>query len=353
MSSKAMTSMQRVLTTLNHREPDRVPLFLLLTMHGAKELGLTIRDYFDQAEHVAEGQLRLRSKYRHDCLYTFFYAPLEVEAWGGEVLYADNGPPNTGRPVIRHHEMIPSLKAPAIATTPCLRKVLDATALLKKRVGDDCPIIGVVMSPFSLPVMQMGFAPYLDLLLEQPELFNMLMHINETFCVDWANAQLAAGATAICYFDPVSSATIIPPELYRRTGQPIAARTIARIKGPTATHLASGRSLPIIAELAQTGTLGVGTSCLENLADLKSACRGKLTILGNLNGITMRHWDQQETETFVRQAIAAAGAGGGFILSDNHGEIPWQVSDEVLFAIAEAVHRWGRYPLDSPTRHER
>jgi len=34
-----MTSLERVLTTLGHNEPDRVPLFLLLTMHGAKELG--------------------------------------------------------------------------------------------------------------------------------------------------------------------------------------------------------------------------------------------------------------------------------------------------------------------------
>lgn len=40
MNSQPMTSLQRVLTTLGHKEPDRVPLFLLLTMHGAKELGL-------------------------------------------------------------------------------------------------------------------------------------------------------------------------------------------------------------------------------------------------------------------------------------------------------------------------
>jgi len=41
-----MTSLQRVLTTLEHKEPDRVPFFLLATMHGAKELGLSIKEYF-------------------------------------------------------------------------------------------------------------------------------------------------------------------------------------------------------------------------------------------------------------------------------------------------------------------
>jgi len=83
MKKETMTSRQRVLTTLGHQEPDRVPLFLLLTMHGAKELGLSIRDYFSKAEHVAEGQFRLRAKYGHDCLYGLFYAPVEIEAWGG------------------------------------------------------------------------------------------------------------------------------------------------------------------------------------------------------------------------------------------------------------------------------
>jgi uroporphyrinogen decarboxylase len=48
----------------------------------------------------------------------------------------------------------------------------------------------------------------------------------------------------------------------------------------------------------------------------------------------------------VKSAIAKAGRGGGFILSDNHSEIPWQVPDGVLLAIGDAVERWGRYPLD-------
>ncbi|MGR8935731.1 MAG: methylcobamide--CoM methyltransferase MtbA, partial [Gammaproteobacteria bacterium] len=44
--------------------------------------------------------------------------------------------------------------------------------------------------------------------------------------------------------------------------------------------------------------------------------------------------------------IAKAGRGGGFILADNHGEIPWQVPEAILLAIGDAVERWGRYPLD-------
>lgn len=345
MSSNGLSSLQRVLTTIGHQEPDRVPLFLMLSLHGAKELGLSIKDYFSRPENVVEGQLRLRAKYRNDCLYGFFYAPVEIEAHGGEVIYADDGPPNSGEPFLRQPEDILKMEQVKIKGTSCLVKVLKALTMLKERGQGEVPVIGVAISPFSLPVMQLGFDKYLDIIYERPDLFQRLMTVNEDFCVEWANAQLEAGATAICYFDPVSSPTIVPKELFLKTGFEIARRTIARIKGPVATHLASGISLPIIDELAQTGTLIIGVSAIEDMAELKSACRGRLTLLGNLNGIEMHRWTPEQAEAKVKEAIAKAGPGGGFILSDNHGEIPWQVPDEVTRAISEAVEEWGRFPL--------
>lgn len=338
--------MQRTLTTLGHQEPDRVPFFLLATMHGAKTLGMTIREYFSKAENVVEGQVRMRARYRHDCVTSFFYGPMEVEAWGGGVIWSEDGPPNSGEPFIRKLEDIRYLSPPRVRETACLAKVLQATEMLRDRTKGEVPIIGVAISPFSLPVMQMGFDRYIELMYEQPELFSQLMKVNEAFCADWANAQAEAGATAICYFDPVSSTTITPADMYVKTGFEIARRTIARISAPTVTHMASGRCLPIINMIARTGTGGIGVSVLEDIAELKAACRGKLALTGNLNGIEMARWSPGQAEKNVKEAIAGAGPGGGYILSDNHGEIPWQVSDETLMAISEAVHTWGRYPIE-------
>ncbi len=346
MTGGTMTSMQRTLTALGQREPDRVPLFLLTTHHGAKELGLSIEEYYSRADHVIEGQLRLLRKYRADCLYGFHYASIEVEAWGGTSLFFPDGPPLCGAPVITRPEAIDGLRPPAVEGAAGLQRVLEALRGLKARVGDTVPIIGVAISPFSLPVMQMGFDRYLELIHEQPARFERLMEANIAFTVEWANAQLAAGATAICYFDPVSSTTNIPRQLYLSTGHRVAKRTLAQIKGPTATHMASGRCLGIIGDIADTGTAIVGVSGLEDMRQLKAAANRRVSLLGNLNGIEMRRWSPADAEAAVKRAIAQAGRGGGFLLADNHGEIPWCVQDEVLLAIGEAVERWGRYPLD-------
>ena len=339
-----MTSMERVLTTLGHQEPDRVPFFLMLTMHGARELGLSIQEYFSKAEYVVEGQLRMLEKYRHDCLYPFFYSSMEAEAFGAETIWFEDGPPNCGAPVIRSENDIRTLQVPDIEDT-CLTRVLEAIRALKKEVGDRVPIIGVAISPFSLPVMQMGFAAYIELMHEQPALFDRLMEVNQEFCVNWANAQAQAGATAICYFDPLTSPTITAPGVHLEKGFAIARQTLAEIQSPSVFHLASGRTQAVIDDIVATGSTALGVSITEDLGEVKALCRGRMAVLGNLNGVEMRRWTSQQVEEKVREAIGKAGAGGGFILSDNHGEIPWQVSEEVLLALSEAVHRWGIYPL--------
>jgi uroporphyrinogen decarboxylase len=341
-----MNAMERVMTAISHKEPDRVPFVISVTMQGARELGLSIKDYYAKAEHIVEAQLRMFAKYRHDALNPTFYGALEMEAWGSPTIFRDDGPPNAGPPLIEKLDDIMKLVAPKIEDAPRLQEALKAIRLMKARVGDTVPVLGVVISPFSAPVMQLGFERYLELLFTRPDLFARLMAINEEFCVAWANAQLAAGAGAIAYADPVSSTTIITREMYLRTGWQVAKRVIARIKGGVATHFASGNSLGILPDVMQTGTVAVGVSTLEDLAAIKAVCRGKVAVMGNLNAIAMRHWTPAQAVAEVKAAIAKAGPGGGYLLSDNHGEIPWQVPDEILLVIADAVHTWGRYPLD-------
>lgn len=338
-----MNSMERFLAAVTHKQPDRAPLFLFLSIYGANELQLTVKEYFNKPENIVEAQLRMKKKFNNDCIDTFFYAPIEIEAMGGEVVFYDNAPPNSGEPLIKSFEQISSLNMPVVKQSPQLKKVLDATSMIKSEVSNTTPIIGVVMSPFSLPVMQLGFEKYLEMLYSRPDDFQKLMQINEDFCVEWANAQLEAGATAICYFDPLASPNIIEKETYLKTGNIIAKRTIARINGPTATHLASGITLPVIDDIVNTGTAVIGFSANDDLEQIKKASKNKICLLGNLNALDMINWDDTRIENEIKNIFEKAGEGGGLIIADNHGEIPFQTPENILFKISEAVEKFCKY----------
>ncbi|MFH1463478.1 MAG: uroporphyrinogen decarboxylase family protein [Pseudomonadota bacterium] len=342
-----MTSIERVFTALGHAEPDRVPVFLLVTMHGAKELGLTLREYYSRAEHVVEGQLRMRRRYGHDCLLPFFYGAVEYEAFGGQAVFSDDGPVNAGEPVIRSRADIFALEVPDIRRDPRLQMGLEATRRLVEAARGEVPVVGTVIAPYSLPVMLMGFERYLDLMHDDREAFARLMQVTQRFCVEWANAQLEAGATAVGCADPLAAVNLTETSLYLQTGFPVLVDTLRQINGAAALSLASGRALGRIDTYVKTGAAALGVSNQEDLAELKRQCAGRLPILGNLNGVAMAHWTPQDAEQAVKDCIQAAGRGGGFVLADTHGEIPFQVDEEVLMAIMEAARRWGRYPLEN------
>ena len=339
-----MTSMERSLTAIFHKEPDRVPLFLLLSMYGAREAGVSVKRYFENPALVAKTQIHMKKKYSNDCYYAFQYAAVEVQAMGGEVLFSEDGPPNAGEPIFDTPEDILSFTPPDVLQETCLTNILDVIRRLKAG-NNHTPIIGVVMSPVSLPVMQMGFEAYLDLIMEHPDVFSELMRKNQLFCAQWANAQLEAGATAICYFDPLSSTSMMPAEKYRTWGAAFSRETLSLIGGPTATHMASGRCMDILDDIISTGTQVLGVSANECLDEMKAICKNRVALLGNLDGISMCGWSPERAFYEARYAIQSAADGGGFILSDNHGEIPLQVSEDVLLAIADAVKECGQYPI--------
>lgn len=341
-----MTSSQRLQKALSHMEPDRVPYVLPAAMHPAREMGLTIKEYFSRPQNVVKGQVWLRKKLGNDILCCYPFAALEMLAWGGEAIYFDQGPPNAGEPIIKKPEDILLLEPPDVKGNPALQGTLEAISDLKAIVGNDTPIAGVIVSPISLPIMQMGFEAYLDLIHDRPDLLEHLLQINTEYCVAWANAQLQAGAASIMYSDPTFSPTIMSRDFLLHYGLPTAIDTVSRVNGSAMIHMASGKGLLVVDEVLKAGFVGMSASAEEDLGELKVLCKGKLALVGNLNALEMQHRSDKDIESRIKKAIAMAGPGGGFVLSDNHGEIPFMVEEETLLAIAEAINCWGKYPLN-------
>jgi len=97
----------------------------------------------------------------------------------------------------------------------------------------------------------------------------------------------------------------------------------------------------------ETGTKAVAVSVKDSIVDVKRIANKKVAIIGNLNAIDMVNWDREKTTREVKQLIQKAAPGGGFILSDNHGEIPWQVPEGVLLEIAKTIKEYGNYPIQA------
>lgn len=342
-----MNSYERVMTALSNKEPDRVPVFPFLTSQGAQELELPVKEYFSKGKHIAEGQLRLSRKYPHDCLYPFFYASKEVEAFGGTTIFYENGAPNAGAPIIKHLEDVDKLQCPLPKESNTLEEPLQAIRILAQEKKGQIPIVSAVMSPFSLPSMLMGLEQWLDLLLFGDKTTrDKLLTITEDFCVTWANAQFEAGLDAIAFFDPLATSDVMTRKQFLEFDFELASRTIRRIKGPVVYASAGGRFKHIIDLIPQTGAIGVVLSSRDSILETKQTVGNKINIIGNLNNVEMASWTVEKTKREVDKCLQEGAKDGGFILADQHGELPACVHKDILIAILEEVWKVGKYGSD-------
>lgn len=334
-----MNSMERILAAVQWQEVDRLPFILNLTHHGAKILHQSIREYYSKAENMVKGQIQLQNKYQDDAVVGISYFALEFKAWGGEVKFFEDGPPNSMKPIFSSGEDIYKAEIPRIEDVPEFLETIKTMNKLKDHFGDKVPIVGGILSPFSFPIMQMGFNKYIELIYQDLDTFRELMRKNSEFAVNWANTQLDAGATFIVYFDPMASPEIIPLNIYKDTGLQIAREIIPRIKGPVVYHFASSSCQKIINKVTSLPVAAVGISNKDNISECFAKSSKKKALMGNLSGIQLAHSTPNQVIDQLKQLVAKIPTKTGFIVSDHHGEIPYYVSDEILTTISQFFNK--------------
>ncbi len=338
-----MNPLERFQKAATFQEPDKVPLFLLLTMQGAKELNMSAVEYFSKGENVAKGQMILQEKYKNDVLYPFFYAAKEYEAFGGESMPKMYGPPESGRPIFQSAEDLLTAELPD-SNHPVFSELYKAHKILVEEKGDQIPILNDVIAPLSLPVMLLGFETWIETMVDKPEIATDVVNFLVDFTIDLSNRYLEEGASAIAFFNPVSSKNILKPEEYRKFSLEADKKFYKFVKGAAVFALAGGEITSLLPTFTkEIGIHGAVISSKDDLAAIKKQYGRNLILVGNLDNIAMTHWDIDTAEREVKRCIEAAAEGGGYILCDHHGDIPSSVPEEVIHAISTARDKWGVY----------
>lgn len=178
---------------------------------------------------------------------------------------------------------------------------------------------------------------------------------------EWAEVDLARGTKLVELFLETrpdylglggsGTLTLASPELARRYALPAIKRWSAMAKAagvPTVLH-SCGRSRELVRMLVEE----TDVSCVNplevppmgdvDLAEVKRAHGARIALMGNLHttDVMLRGTAEQVYEV-ARDAILAAGDGGGFILSTGDQCAP-ATPEENIFALHRAVEEFGVY----------
>jgi uroporphyrinogen decarboxylase len=292
-------------------------------------------------ENVARAQEILRAKFGHDCLYPFYFAATECEAFGGTHDVNLHGPPQAGTPPFGKIEDLLSHELPE--PSEILGNPLRATEILAEAWGTEVPVVNTVLAPLSLAPLLFGMDNWINTIVTAPDSAREVVEYLMPYSVTYSNELFDRGATALAYFNPFISPLILTFQEYEHLSFDLDKEYFQKIKGPAILSLAGSRIGPILPFIAEIGAAGFLVSANDDLHKIKVEWGEKLNLLGNLNNVAMEGWTPENADAAVQKCCESAASGGGYILSDHDGDLPEFVSDDVLYQIKASVDHWGNY----------
>jgi len=308
-----MTPRERVLTTIAHQEPDRVPYNLRLVPEqlAMVEGEIGTRDYADY--------------FSHDIRYVVHSLPPRPESAPG----IEWTPRPAQDEIAKLASEIRALHDRGLAV--CGMYFMGVYEQAKDWIGDEATMIG----------------PYAD-----PERFSRLLDR----IVDWKcslyGAYAAAGADIVWIGDDLGTqrSLVMSPAMYRHWYRPRHRQIVSHIRSirsdvKIAFH-SCGHVTPLIKDLIDVGIdvlEAVQAECMD-IAQLKREFGADIAFWGGVGAqsVLARTTPAQVTEG-VRRTLDIMAPGGGYIAAPCHTlteEVPWSS----IVAYHQAVKTYGAYP---------
>lgn len=345
-----ITGVDRLKAALRGEALDRIPVFCNLLDQGARELGMSPREYYARGEHVAEAQLRLLRKYGHDNVWSLFYVGKEAELLGCQkILYAEDGPPNVEDYVIRSREDIGKLEIPQdVLTHPAFAEVRKCLGILRNEVGGKNPICAYLTSTMTLPALLMGMERWMELLLLGPaDARHELLARCHTFFVRATAAYREAGADVLVYSNPFGSTDTVSLKFFHEHSLPWIEKDISAVGTEGMVYYCGmARLNAVIKPVLERTRLGVFyTSPLDDLAQAKRLVANRALTCGVINDIKLIDWSVAEVRQEVKRILAAGMPRGRFLFGT--GVMPCAVPEANIHAMLEAAYEFGSYARKS------
>ncbi len=344
-----MTSYDRVMTSVKHKEPDRVPFMPFAQTFTAKFAEIPFSAYVSKAEKFVEGQMKAYKAFGWDALCFSSDVGMYAGALGAKVEFPHDDVPRIVKPILNHSTMykdFQKLKMPDLNKAGRLTESIKAIELAKKEVGDEVPIIGWTEGPFQGITLLSGADPL--------SLFYIFDHVDEfKEIVDWyadfeievAKAMYEAGADIIGVGE--TSAYFMSPTFFKEfclEPEKKACHAIKKLGMVPLIHCCG--YVPQCIHFSKETNPG-GAIQFDYQVDLvkaKELLRGEVTIMGNLNYNLHTIADAKRVSDDCVKKLKIAAEGGGYWLAFGC-EIPRELPVNNMKTIMRTLKTSGKYPI--------
>ena len=336
-----MTHRERFMAALKGEPTDRVPVFPILMFLAVDRAGITYREFATNGKALAEAQLLVQERFDLDaitaCSDAFRVSGDLAPVLGGEMVYPEDKPPYLRKPLITSNRDLEKLghPDPTDSRSRMGDRVLGVSELVKAVAGN-VAVLGWIDMPFAEACSVCGVSEFMILLADDPvRAHRILGHLTQ-IVIDFALAQVEAGADMIGAGDAATS--LISPAMYSEFALPHEQQVCQAIHdagGLVKLHVC-GKTTHLLDKMA---TCGADLFNVDHLVPLSRArdvyaAHGKC-YKGNLDPVA--HVMQATPERCRELALECISIAQGtkYMLSAGC-EVPAETPDEVFQAFCDA-----------------
>ena len=341
-----MNSLERFLSLMNGKLPDRVPVICNLFDQGARELGISIEDYYSKPENVVEGQVKLINKYGYDVVWGAFYVGYLAKILGSKkMIFSLNGPPNVGDLIIKKYEDIEKLNIPEnLSENEDVKALIKCISMLKTEFNGKVPVASIVLSSFSLPAILMGIENFFTLLYSGPtELIDLLLEKCSVFCEKITKILRDAGVDFIAYTSSLATTDMITLNQFNNQDIKWIKKDIQRIGTSGIIYFNGGGRInqTIDTLIKETGLMVYYINPKDDIKAAKKIINRRGLLAGVINDIELVRWTPKEIENEVKRIMDEGKGSGGFIFGTL--VMPYLIPESHIKVMLEAAYKYGRY----------
>ena len=306
------TPKERLYRALRKQQVDRMPA-VCFTQTATVEQMEACGAYWPEAHADAEKMATLAEAAHtvvgFEAVRVPFDITAEAEFFGCGIKAGDlKQQPSVIKPSVKNLEDLDKLKNYNLKEGR-IAVVLEAVKILSEKYGEELPIIGSMIGPFSLAQHINGDAWFGNLFTGE-DVVPALLDFCADFNVKYAKAMVENGADTIAIIDPTASYELIGGEFYEKYALPYQKKIIDAMKEldvATVLHIC-GNTTNGLGIMDKTGVNGIS---VDQRVDIKTATGNveNAIIIGNLDPVAVLWNGTPETVEEASKKVLDAGVG--------------------------------------------
>ena len=217
---------------------------------------------------------------------------------------------------------------------PDVKVITDSIRILKKEFGDEVPIIGKTMGPWTLAYHVFGVETFLLGSVDNPDETSEALEKLCEFTYLFGEAQIDAGADVLTVPDHATG-DLVSGQYYQKFLQDIHTEMAERFSVPLILHIC-GRTVDRMPFIAETGMHAFHFDSKNSQQEAMDAVSDKIALVGNINNPETLY--SKDTEDVKKEVFECLNAGVQLIAPEC--AIPLKTKAENLIAITEGISDW-------------